>query len=287
MLPRVPTQEAKAMPLTLSGPGLIHPTAVISDEADLAPDVRVGPFSIIEGPVTLGPGCEVEGHGCLTGPLIMGRDNFIGHGAILGKAPQHRGCKGDGTSLLVGNNNVFREFVTIHRGTLEGGGVTRIGDRNYFMVNSHLGHDVTVGNGVTVVNGAMCGGHVKLQDNCILSGCAAIQQRARVGRLAMVGALGTSSKDVPPFVLQQGYNCVSGLNVVGLRRAGFSQQAIIGLRESYRILYKEGRARVQALDRIEADFGEIAEVAEFVQFIRESTIGINPARGDERLHRTY
>jgi UDP-N-acetylglucosamine acyltransferase len=275
------------MPLTLTDPDLIHPTAVVSAEADLAPDVRVGPFAIIEGPVTIGPGCEIEGHASLTGPLFMGRDNFVGHGAILGKAPQHRGCKGDGTHLIIGNNNVFREFVTVHRGTVDGGGETRIGDRNYLMVNAHLGHDVTVGNGVTLVNGAMAGGHVRLYDNCILSACAAIQQRARVGRLAMVGGLGSSSKDVPPFVLQQGYNCVSGLNVVGLRRAGFSQDAITALRETYRILYKEGRSRAQALDRIEADFAQFPEVREFIDFIRESTIGINPARGDERLHRTY
>lgn len=275
------------MPLILSESERIHATAVVSDEAELAPDVRVGPFAIIEGPVRIGPGCEIEGHASLTGPMVMGRDNFVGHGAILGKAPQHRGCKGDNTRLVIGNNNVFREFVTVHRGTVDGGGETRVGDRNYFMVNSHLGHDVTVGNGVTMVNGSMCGGHVRLEDNCILSACAAIQQRARVGRLAMVGGLGSSSKDVPPFVLQQGYNCVSGLNVVGLRRAGFAQDAITALRESYRILYKEGRARAQALDRIEADFGQFAEVREFVRFIRESTIGINPARGDERLHRTY
>lgn len=273
--------------MSLSLTDLIHPTAIISIEADLAPDVQVGPFSIIEGPVTLGPGCVVEAQACLSGPLVMGRNNFVGHGAVLGKAPQHRGYHGEDTSLIIGDDNVFREYVTVHRGTVDGGGETRIGHRNFFMINSHLGHDVRVGNGVTVVNGAMVGGHAQLYDNCILSACAAVQQRARVGRLAMIGGLGSTSKDVPPFILQQGYNCISGLNIIGLRRAGFSMEAISGLRAAYRILYKEGRSLGPALDRIQSDYGHIAEVMEFLTFIRESSIGISPARDSNRQRRTF
>lgn len=275
------------MTLTLTDAELIHPTAVISADADLAPDVRVGPFAIIEGPVSIGPGCVIEGHACLSGPLSMGRDNHVGHGAILGKSPQHRGDKGHGCRLVIGNGNVFREYVTVHRGTVEGGNETRIGDRNYFMISAHVGHDAHIGNGVTMVNCSMVAGHVQLFDNCIMSACAAVQQRARIGRLAMMGGLGSSSKDIPPFVLQQGYNCVSGLNVVGLRRAGFSGEAIDGLRVAFRILYKEGRSLTSALDRIETDLGHLTEVNEFTSFIRESKVGINPARDSDRLHRTY
>lgn len=266
---------------------LIHSTAVISPEAELAPDVQVGPYAIIEGPVQVGPGCVIEGHACLTGRLVMGRENYVGHGAVLGKSPQHKGYRGETTSLRIGDNNVFREHVTVHRGTEEGGGETVIGDRNYFMVSSHLGHDCRVGNGCTLVNGALVAGHVRLYDGCILSGHSAVQQRVRIGRLAMISGLGSSSKDVPPFVLQQGYNCVSGLNIIGLRRSGLSTEAINALREGFRVLYKEGRTLTAALSRIEADLGHIPEVAEFVGFIRESTVGISPARDSSRLRRTF
>ena len=139
---------------------LIHPTAVIDPEAALAPDVQVGPYAIIEGAVEVGPECVIEGHACLTGPLTMGAENFVGHGAVLGKSPQHRAYRGEATSLRIGDRNVFREYVTIHRGTADGRGVTCIGDRNMFMIGSHLGHDVRVGNDCTLVNNAQLGGHV-------------------------------------------------------------------------------------------------------------------------------
>jgi UDP-N-acetylglucosamine acyltransferase len=273
--------------MTLALAELVHPTAVISAEAELSADVQVGPFAIIEGPVRVGPGCIIEGHACLNGPLTMGRDNFVGHGAVLGKGPQHKGYRGEATTLSIGDGNVFREYVTVHRGTPEGGGRTCIGHRNYFMINAHLGHDVRVGNGCTLVNGALVAGHVHLADGCLLSGNSAVQQRVRVGRLAMLGGLGSTTKDIPPFVLQQGYNCVSGLNIVGLRRNGVSAQAITALRATFRVLYKEGRPLGGALERIEADLGEVPEVAEFIAFIRQTTLGINPARDSSRQRRTF
>ena len=128
------------------------------------------------------------------------------------------------------------------------------------------------------MNCSLVAGHVILGDHCILSGHSAVQQRCRVGRLAMIGGMGASTKDVPPFVLQQGYNCVTGLNMVGMRRAGFSPEAIDAMRQAYRILYKEGRPQHQALDLIDSDFGHLAEVREFVTFIRSSVVGINPSR---------
>jgi UDP-N-acetylglucosamine acyltransferase len=273
------------MALTVSE--LIHPTAVIDLEAELAPDTQVGPYAVIEGPVRVGPGCVIESHACLSGPLTMGKDNFVGHGAVLGKSPQHKGYRGEPTSLRIGDGNVIREHVTIHRGTVQGEGITWIGDRNLFMIGCHIGHDCRVGNGCTLVNGALVAGHVVLHDGCILSGHAAVQQKVRIGRLAMLGGLGSTSKDIPPFVLQQGYNCVTGLNIVGLRRAGFSAEEIAALREAFRILYREGRTRSTALDRIEADLGSVAPVAEFVSFIRETTLGINPARSASRQDRTF
>ncbi len=274
------------MSLTLDSE-LVHSTAIISAEAELADDVQVGPFAVIDGPVRVGPGCVIEGHACLSGPLVMGRDNVVGHGAVLGKPPQHRAYRGESSALRIGDGNIFREYVTVHRGTPEGGGVTAIGDRNYFMIASHLGHDARVGDGCTLINGALVAGHVRLGDGCILSGYAAVQQRVRVGRLAMIGGLGSTTKDVPPFVLQQGYNCVSGLNLIGLRRAGVPVASINALRDAFRILYKEGRPQSQAIDRIEADHGQVAEVAEFLAFIRDSQLGINPARDTSRQRRTF
>jgi UDP-N-acetylglucosamine acyltransferase len=273
--------------MSLSLSDLIHPTAVISSEAEIAGNAQVGPYTVIEGPVRIGPGCIIESHACLSGPLTMGRENFVGHGAVLGKSPQHKGYRGEPTSLRIGHENVFREHVTVHRGTLLGTGETVIGNHNLFMIGSHIGHDVSVGNGCTLVNGALVAGHCLLSDHCILSGHSAVQQRVRIGRLAMLSGLGSTSKDIPPFVLQQGYNCVTGLNTIGLRRAGISSEAINALREAFRILYKEGRTQSTALDRIEADLGAIPEVNEFVTFIRETALGINPARSGERQRRTF
>jgi UDP-N-acetylglucosamine acyltransferase len=266
---------------------LIHPTAIIGPDVELAPDVQVGPYCILSGSIKIGPGCTIESHVCLEGPLEMGRDNYVAPGAILGKMPQSRAYKGEPTRLRIGNGNIFREYVTIHRGTVDGGYETLIGDHNYFMTGSHIGHDSHVGNGCTLANGALVAGHCHLGDGCILSGHSAIQQRVRVGRLAMIGGLGSSTKDVPPFVLQQGYNCVSGLNLVGLRRAGVHTSHIDALRQVFRILYKEGRALHDAVERIESDYRDIPVVTEFISFIRDSKIGINPARSSNRKHRTY
>ena len=263
----------------------IHPTAVIDDEAMIAEDVRVGPYAVIEGPVEIGPGCVIEAHACLSGPLTLGRDNVVGHGAVLGKSPQHRGYQGELTSVRIGDGNVFREFVTVHRGTVQGNATTWIGDRNLFMIGSHIGHDARIGNGCTVVNYALVAGHVCLEDGCILSGHTAVQQRVRIGRLAMLGGMAATSKDIPPFVLQQGYNCVTGLNVVGLRRAGCPAETIDALRQAFRLVYREGRTLGSALDRIESDLPSVPEVAEFVEFIRRSKIGINPARGTKRAQK--
>jgi UDP-N-acetylglucosamine acyltransferase len=271
--------------MTLALSDAIHATAIIDPDALLASDIQVGPYAIIEGPVEIGPECVIEAHSCLCGPLVMGPRNFVGQGAVLGKSPQHRGYCGESTSVRIGADNVFREFVTVHRGTVQGNGVTWIGDRNMFMIGSHLGHDVRVGDDCTVVNNALVAGHAMLGDGCILSGHTAIQQRVRVGRLAMLGGMGSTSKDIPPFVLQQGQNCVTGLNVVGLRRAGLCSATIDALRQAFRIFFREGRSQSAALERIEAELGSIAEVVEFTTFIRESKTGINPARSTDRAHR--
>lgn len=263
---------------------LIHPTAVIGPEVELAPDVVVGPYAVLEGQVRVDRGCVIESHACLTGRVEMGRDNLVGYGAVLGKSPQSRVYRGEPTRLIIGEGNTFREYVTVHRGTVEGGGETVIGDRNLFMINSHIGHDARVGNGCTLVNCALVAGHVVLSDGCILSGHSAIQQRCRVGRLAMLAGMAATTKDVPPFILQQGYNTVTGLNIVGMRRNGVSHQSIDAMRQAFRILFKEGRGLQSALERIENDLGHVPEVREFIDFIHSSTLGINPSRDPSRAN---
>ena len=212
----------------------------------------------------------------------MGSNNFVGHGAVLGKSPQHRGYRNEPTSLEIGDDNVFREFVTIHRGTVQGNGLTSVGHRNMFMVGCHVGHDAQVGNGCTVVNNALVAGHVVLGDDCILSGHSAVQQRVRIGRLAMLAGFGATSKDIPPFILQQGYNCVTGLNLVGLRRAGFSASVHRRASPGVPDPLSRGLPLSTALERIESEYGDVSEVAEFITFIRQSKIGINPARSHDR-----
>ena len=174
--------------------------------------------------------------------------------------------------------------MTIHRGTVDGKGVTSIGDRNMFMIGSHLGHDVHVGNDCTVVNNAQIAGHVILHDGCIISAQTAIQQRVRVGRLAMLGGMGSSTKDIPPFILQQGQNCVTGLNLIGMRRAGLSAAAIDAMAQGVSVALPRGPGKNAALDQIETEVGSISEVVEFVAFIRESKTGINPMRSWERAN---
>lgn len=271
--------------LKLSRKNRIHPTAVIGSQVSLAPDVEIGPFALLEGRVTVGRGCRIEGHSCLSGPLTMGEGNVVGHGAVLGKAPQSRGHGEDRTSLVIGDNNIFREYVTIHRGTEDGGGETRIGDNNYLMVGAHLGHDVRMGNNCTVVNGALVGGHAQLMDGCVLSGQAVMQQRTRIGRLAMLGGQGATTKDIPPFILAHWHNCTIGLNLVGMKRSGMSNDTINALREVFRIVYQQGMPMNAALDRCEQELGAYPEVREFVEFVRTSKTGINPYRNLAAIRR--
>jgi UDP-N-acetylglucosamine acyltransferase len=251
----------------------IRRTAVVSSEAELAPGVEIGPYVIIEGRVRLEQGCILRPHVHLCGPMTMGPGNIVYTGAVLGERPQHLKYKDEPTSLEIGEQNVFREFVTIHRGTSHSW-KTRIGNHNYFMVNSHVGHDCNVGNHCILVNGALVGGHCTLGDNVYLSGNSAVHQFVRVGRLALLSGCSITTKDIPPFMLLYGRDLVGGVNVIGLQRAGLSSERIQALRRAFRILYREGLAIPAALARIEEELGRVDVVAEFVSFIRQTNRGI-------------
>lgn len=252
----------------------IHPTAVIAAEAELAEDVQVGPYVVIEGRVRIGPGCVLRPHAYLCGPLTMGRGNVVFTGAVLGERPQHLQYNDEPTSLEIGDDNIFREHVTVHRGTAYTG-KTEIGSRNFFMAGSHIAHDCRIGNGCILANGALVAGHCVLADGAYLSGNCAIHQFVRVGRLALLSGCSATTKDIPPFVMQQGINCVVGINVVGMRRAAMTHAQINAVRQAFHILYRQGRTVRAALDQLEQGLGNVDVVAEMITFIRQSTRGIS------------
>jgi UDP-N-acetylglucosamine acyltransferase len=255
----------------------IHPTALVSAEVELAHDVEIGAFAILEGPIRLGSGCVIHPRARLVGPLVIGEENQIFDGAVIGGAPQHRSDRGEAGRVEVGDRNTFREHVTVHRGTAATG-LTRIGNQNYLMAGAHVGHDCRLGDGCTLVNNALLGGHCEMSDGAYVSGNSAIHQFCRVGRLALVSGTSISTKDVPPFVVQQGANAVAGVNVIGMRRAGLSAAQIDAVRAIYRIFFLQGLGMPAALCRAEEQFGTVDVVREFIAFVRSSTRGINRVR---------
>jgi UDP-N-acetylglucosamine acyltransferase len=258
--------------------GRIHPSAVISDEAELADDVEVGPYVVLEGRVRIGRGCVLKPMAHLVGPLTMGQGNQVFTGAVLGEAPQHLHYAGEPTSLEIGDCNTFREHVTVSRGTAASG-KTRIGSHNYFMASSHVGHDCVVGDRCILANSALLGGHCEIGDRVFLSGNAAVHQFCRVGRLAMLGGCSVTTRDIPPFIMQQYIDNVVAVNVVGMRRAGMGTEEINAVRQAFRILFHEGLPFNAALDQIEPALGHISVVAEMIAFIRSTKRGISPMRG--------
>jgi UDP-N-acetylglucosamine acyltransferase len=255
----------------------IHPTAIVSPEAVLAEDVEVGAHVIIEGKVEIGARCVIRPRAILCGPMKMGRGNTVFSGAVLGERPQHMRYADEPTGVEIGENNVFRENVTVHRGTTHSW-TTRIGSNNFFMVNSHIAHDCQVGDNCILANGALLGGHVTLENNVFLSGNCAVHQFVRVGRLALLSGCSTTTKDLPPFIIQQSIDTVVGVNVVGMRRAGISNEQITAMRHAYRMLFRQRMAFPAALERITTEYGHLDVIQELVSFVKNSARGINPIR---------
>jgi UDP-N-acetylglucosamine acyltransferase len=251
----------------------IHPTALIAPEADIGEEVHIGPYVVIEGAVRLGPGCVLRPNVHLIGPLTMGCHNTVFGGAVLGEQPQHIKYAGEETRVIIGDHNIIREHVTVHRGTTQSW-ETRIGNHNFLMAHSHVAHDCRVGNNCILANGALLGGHCLLEDHVYISGNAAIHQFCRVGRLALLSGTSAATKDIPPFIIQQRMNCVVGVNVVGMRRAGIPSARIDAVRQAFHLLYRSHMVVPAALEHMQRDLGHIAEVAEMIAFIRASSRGI-------------
>lgn len=263
--------------MSISSSARIHPTAIVDPQADIGDHVEIGPYAIIEGPVTIGAHCVIRPHACLVGPITMGERNQVYSGAVLGERPQHLKYNDEPTSVVIGNGNVFREHVTVHRGTTQAM-KTVIGDGNFLMSNSHIAHDCQIGNRCILASGALLAGHVILEDNVFLSGNSAVGQFARVGRLAFLSGCSASTKDIPPFMMNQHIDTTAGVNVIGMRRAGMTHAQIDAVRASYKILFRSGMVLPAAIARLERDLGDVDAVQELITFLRGSKKGVNSTR---------
>ncbi|HVS37822.1 MAG TPA: acyl-ACP--UDP-N-acetylglucosamine O-acyltransferase [Gemmataceae bacterium] len=252
----------------------IHPTAIIDPRAEIGQAVEIGSHVVVEGPVRVGDGCVIRPGVHLIGPLTMGRHNHVFSHAVLGERPQHLKYDNEATRVEIGDQNIFREHVTVHRATTASW-VTRIGAGNFLMAGAHVAHDCVVGDHCILANGALMGGHCILENNVFLSGNSALHQYVRAGRLSLLSGCSGSTMDIPPFIIQQRINCVVGVNVVGMRRAGIATEHIDAVRRAFHILYLERLVLTAALERIDRELGDVAVVAEMTAFIRASKRGIN------------
>lgn len=263
----------------------IHPTAYVDPKAELGKDVEVGPFSYVGPDVRVGDGCQLGPRVTLLGPAAFGPRNVFFSGCVLGAAPQDLKYKGGPTRLEVGADNLFRELVTIHRGTevdRQSGGTTRIGNRNLFMVGVHLAHDADLGNNIIIANAVQIAGHVRIEDCVVVGGASAMHHFVTVGRNAYVGGMTRVTHDVPPFMKVLGYDqAVRGVNVEGLRRWQFTPQSITKVKQAARLLYARHGERSplrtnEALQLIEADgLHEDENVRYLVGFLRQKlAVGI-------------
>ena len=258
----------------------IHPTAIIDPAATLADGVTVGPYAIVGAHVSLSEGVTIGSHAIISGPTQLGEECQVYPHAVLGGDAQDKKFRGEEAFLTIGRRNVFREFTTINRGT--DGGSTSIGDDNLFMAYAHVAHDAVIGNHCVFANSANIAGHVRIEDNVVLGGLVGVHQYCRIGRCAMVGGGGMAAQDVPPFTIGQGDRArLFGLNIVGLRRNGFSLEVVNALKGAYRELFHQGLPLRIALEQVREVYAEVPEVTELVSFIEASTRGICRSAGTD------
>lgn len=252
----------------------VHPTAVVHPEAQLAPSVVVGPYAIIGPHVQIGEETRLGPFVVIDGHTTIGRRCQFFTGAVIGSVSQDRKFKGERTYLVIGEDNVFREYVTVNLGT-EAETRTVIGSGNLFMAYSHVAHNCVIGSRCVIANNGTFAGHVTLEDHVTLGGLSAVHQFVRVGTLAIIGGCSKVVKDVPPYALADGHPCrVYGVNTVGLNRAGLSEEAKREIKAAYRILLKDEFSPKEAADQIEQDLPSLPELKRLVEFIRTSERGL-------------
>lgn len=254
---------------------MIHPTAIVDPKADIDSNVEIGPYSIIEANVQIGSGTIVGPHVVIQPHVTIGPDCQIFQYASVGAVPQAIKFKGEKTILKIGRGTVVREFVTINRGTEFGGGITEVGEENLLMAYVHIAHDCKTGRNVIFANNATLAGHITIEDFVTIGGLTAIHQFVRVGKYAYIGGKSAVVKDIPPYVIAAGDRAtLHGLNSVGLKRQGFSEDTLSLLKKTYRILFRIGLTLNEAIERIKAEVDQAPEVVNLMEFIKTSQRGI-------------
>jgi UDP-N-acetylglucosamine acyltransferase len=251
--------------------GMIDSRALISPQAQIAADVRIGPFTVIGADVVIGAGTWIGPHAVINGPTNIGADNKIFQFASLGDAPQDKKYKGEPTRLEIGDRNVFREFVTVNRGTTHDKGVTHIGNDNLLMAYSHVAHDSHLGDKIVLSNCATLGGHVEIGDWVIMGGLSAVHQFTKIGAHCFIANNAAVTRDVPPYVMAIGQPAVPhSVNSEGLKRRGFTADQILNIRRAYRLLYRSGLKLKAAVEELEKLAVTQIEIRPFVEFIKRS-----------------
>jgi len=253
----------------------IHPTAIVSPKATFGEDCFVGPYSVIGDEVRLGDKVRLESHVVIEGLTSIGSDTHIFPFVSIGLAPQDLKFQGEQTEVVIGERNQIREFVTIHRGTAGGGGVTRIGNDNLLMAQAHVAHDCQVGNNVIMANGATLAGHVEVADKANVGAYSGVHQFCRVGREAFIGGYSVVVKDALPFAISQGNHAKCyGMNRVGMNRRGYSKETMAAIHRAFNLLLISKLNTTQALERIKEEIKDVPEVDYLVEFIEGSARGV-------------
>jgi len=253
----------------------IHPSAIVSPKAKIADGVCIGPFSIIGEGVEIGRDTVIDSHVVIDGNTVIGERNRVYPYVSLGLPPQDVGYSGEDTRLVIGDENVIREFVTVNRSTTKQDRVTLIGNNNYLMAYAHVAHDCTLGNSIIMSNAATPGGHIEIGDKAIIGGLVAIHQFVRIGAYAFIGGMSATVKDIPPFMMASGDRAkLYGLNVRGLKREGFSREKINALKKAYQIIWRDHHLLNEALKKVQEEIAPFEEVNMLLDFVTSSKRGV-------------
>jgi len=253
----------------------IHPTAVIEPGAELGSNVSVGPYSVIGSNVTIGDGTQISAHVMVDGHTTIGENNKIFSFTAIGGEPQSVAYKGEPTETRIGDNNIFRENITVNRGTMDDEGITSIGSNNLFMAYVHIAHDCRLGSELLFSNNASLAGHVRIGDYVVLAGYTLVHQFVRIGEHSFCGVNTYCTLDIPPFMLVAGNKAIThGINVRGMRRRGVDKDSLLELKRAYKTIYRSGHTMVHALEELEAQNYKSHQVQQLVEFIKASTRGV-------------
>ena len=248
---------------------MIHKTAIIDSKAKISSTVNIGPYTVIGPNVEIGENVIIQSHVNITGHTVIGKNNNIYPFASIGNDPQDMKFKGEKTELIIGDDNTIREYSTINPGTIQGGGITKVGNNNLIMISAHIAHDCIVGNNIVIANSAAIAGHAQIGDHVIIGGNCGIHQFTRIGKMAMIGGMTGVSRDVIPYGLSTGNrNYLNGVNIVGLRRSNVPNKDIIGLTEAYKDIFKTKNLN-ENLSRLNGQFKENSLVIDVLEFINK------------------